>query len=106
MQVTELKDRLRQLLAKKRCTQKEIVLVCGVSNQAVNGWLSGTQPKPEHIARMSAYLGVSSDYLANGTMTLRRTLQVEALMAEIPTLTDEDIDVIVMMAIHLNKPRT
>lgn len=55
---------------------------------------------------MSAYLGVSSDYLANGTMTLRRTLQVEALMAEIPTLTDEDIDVIVMMAIHLNKVRT
>ena len=106
MQVGELKDRLRQLLARKRCTQKEIALVCGVSNQAVNGWLSGSKPKPGHIAIMSAYLGVSSDYLANGHVALARTLKIEALMAEIPTLTDEEINTLVIVAKQLNKPRS
>lgn len=55
---------------------------------------------------MSAYLGVSSDYLANGKTSLARAVVVEALMAEVPTLTDDDLNVLVMLAKHLNKPRT
>lgn len=55
---------------------------------------------------MAAYLGVSSDYLANGHVALARTLKIEALMAEIPTLTDEEINTLVIVAKQLNKPRS
>lgn len=104
--VAELKDRLRQLLSKKRCTHKEIALECGVSTQAVSGWLAGTQPKPKHLASLAAYLGVTTDYLVSGDGTLGRKLQIEALMAELPTLDDDDIKLLVMTAQRLNRRRT
>lgn len=104
--VAELKDRLRSLQAKDRRTLKEIALACGVTPQAVGGWLKGSRPRSKHIASLAAFFGVSVDYLVHGTGTLGRKIALEELMVEASELDYADIKALVMLARHLNGRKT
>jgi len=104
--VAELKDRLRSLQAKDRRTLKEIALACGVTPQAVGGWLKGSRPRRKHIASLAAFFDVTVDYLKNGPSPIGRQMALEELMAEAAALDHDDIKALVMMARHLNQRKT
>lgn len=104
--MAELKDRLRSLQAKDRRTLKEIALACGVTPQAVGGWLKGSRPRRKHLASLAAFFNVSVDYLLHGSGSLGRTIALEELMAEASELDYQDIKALVMMARHLNSRKT
>ena len=101
--MAELKNRLRSLQAKDRRTLKEIALACGVTHQAVAGWLQGSRPRRKHIASLAAFFDVPVDYLMHGTGTLGRKIALDELMTEASDLDYEDIKALVMMAKHLNR---
>lgn len=44
-----------------------VAKACGVTKEAVYGWLSGSHPYPRTIARLCAKLGVSQTWLEDGT---------------------------------------
>lgn len=104
--MAELKDRLRSLQAKDRRTLKEIALACGVSPQAVGGWLKGSRPRNKHLASLAAFFKVSVDYLVHGDNSVGRRIALDELMIEASELDYIDIKALVIMARHLNSRKT
>ncbi|BAK75795.1 transcriptional regulator, XRE family [Pseudogulbenkiania sp. NH8B] len=90
-------DRLRKIKRKRGVTAKEIAAECRVSMQTVYGWLKDTMPKNSNLATLSAYFGVSSDWLAHGITTPDRAAMVHELRAMLPNLSDDQIRVTVMI---------
>lgn len=60
-------ERLHQLRRKRGISQEELANIVGVSRQAVQKWESGaSQPNMDNLVAISAYFGVSLDYLLKG----------------------------------------
>ncbi|MBR0365741.1 MAG: helix-turn-helix transcriptional regulator [Clostridia bacterium] len=61
-------DRIFFLLNEKGITQNEFAAAIGVRKQAVTEWKNGTTKSyMKYIDKIAAFLGVSVDYLLNGT---------------------------------------
>lgn len=59
-----LAQRLKELRAENKMSQKELATRLFVSQQAVGKWETGkATPNPETIAKMSEIFGVSTDYI-------------------------------------------
>lgn len=90
-------DRLRKLKRKHGVTAKEIAAECNVSLQTVYAWLKCTMPNNSNLANLSAFFGVSSDWLANGITSPDRDDLVHQLHAMLPHLSNDQLKVTVML---------
>ncbi|MFR5809521.1 MAG: helix-turn-helix domain-containing protein, partial [Flavonifractor plautii] len=60
-------ERLYQLRRERGISQEELANIIGVSRQAVQKWESGaSQPNMDNLVAISAYFGVTLDYLLKG----------------------------------------
>ena len=60
-------ERLNRLRKERGMSQEELAEIVGVSRQAVQKWESGaSQPNMENLVAISAYFGVTLDYLLKG----------------------------------------
>lgn len=59
-----LGDRIRELRTKRGMTQKELADILGVTDAAIGMWENARrEPDVEHIKKMAAIFGVTTDYL-------------------------------------------
>lgn len=67
--MTTWNQRLNQALEAKNKTASQLSRACDVSAASVNKWLSGVTSKPKYddVMNISRFLGISSDWLMNGT---------------------------------------
>lgn len=86
-----MEQRLRELKNNRRVTAKEIARACGVSPQAVQSWLSGKSPRSNHLASLSAYFGVTVDYLAHGERDAQRAEIEQELAQLLPQLNTKQL---------------
>lgn len=77
----ELLDRHPQTKAKT--TLKELGESCGIRQQTVSLYKNGeTQPTPETLVKISAYFGVSIDYLLTGVSSQNKSINEELGLSE------------------------
>ena len=55
--------RLREILSKKKITQRELAQRLAVSEGGVANWMNGTMPSVSRLIEICSFLDVSSDYL-------------------------------------------
>lgn len=95
--MTNFSNRLRKLKRQRGVTAKEIAAACQVSMQTVYGWLKDTMPKNNNLLSLSAYFGVSPDWLANGETSPARTAMVHELTTLLPQLSDQQLHATVVL---------
>jgi transcriptional regulator with XRE-family HTH domain len=96
--------RLRHLKQRDRIIAKEIARACGVSVQAVFGWLSGTSmPKPQNVVALAKMFGVSSDHLINGDADSVRAESLDLIRAALPTLSNDKLELLAKVAVEFSK---
>lgn len=60
----ECRFRLFKAIEKRGCTRKELCISIGITQQALNSYLSGYRaPKASVLAPMAEYLGVTMEWL-------------------------------------------
>lgn len=81
-------DRIKELRKKHRYTQKEIGVMCGVSDISVYNWEKNrVEPNVDTLCRLADIFGVSVDYL------LGRTVNVEVKNEAPPALAEGEAEV-------------
>lgn len=96
-----LEHRLRALKNERRVTAKEIARGCGVSPQSVQNWLSGKTPRSKHLASLSSYFGVSTDYLVHGERDAQREGIEQELAKLLPQLSTSQIYAVLIIVREL-----
>lgn len=96
-------ERLRKLKKKRRVTAKEIARACQVAPQSVYGWLNDVSPRSIHMASLSSFFGVTTDWLVNGNQSPTRTEIVRELREIIPQLTEAELRALLAVAREFSK---
>lgn len=96
--MTNLQIRLRRLKRQRGVSVKQIALACGVSQQAVHGWLKGVHPKPVHLSRLLSFFDIPAEWLMAVEAGSEREVLIDELRWLVPHLTDDHIKAIVMTA--------
>lgn len=61
-------ENINIILKKENLQQKELAIYLGIAPSTLNGWLKlGRSIPSEYLIRISEFLGVSVEYLLNGT---------------------------------------
>lgn len=61
-------ERILKILDKKGISKNKMLTELGLAKNSFNNWISrGTSPSGETMQKIANYLGVSVDYLLNGT---------------------------------------
>lgn len=102
----EFPHSLRKLKRRRSLTAKQIASACGVSTQTVYGWLNGKMPRINHLNSLSAYLGVSKDYLLHGDNPEDVSRLLAELNAILPHLTQSQLYALVVVAREMNAQKT
>lgn len=78
-------ERLYRLRRERGISQEELANIVGVSRQAVQKWESGaSQPNMDNLVAISAYFGVTLDYLLKGEESASSAFQPETADPCIP----------------------
>lgn len=96
--MTNLEHRLRRLKRQRGVSIKQIALACGVSPQAVHGWLKGVQPKPIHLSRLLSFFDVSAEWLMAVETGSEREMLIDELRWLVPHLSDDHLKALLATA--------
>lgn len=84
-----ISQRIKELRAEKKVSQKELASQLFISPQAISKWeRNEATPNPEAITKMAEILGVSADYL------LGRTDQKEKLPTGSEELSNAEVELV------------
>lgn len=90
-------DRIKSLREKQNKTQSELAKQLGITRSSVNAWEMGISvPSTQYIVELAQIFHVSTDYLlgVNTTSTI-----------SVAGLTDQDIEIVNSLILHLKKIR-
>ena len=90
-------DRIKNLREQQNLTQSELAKQLGITRSSVNAWEMGISvPSTQYIVELANIFHVSTDYLlgVNTTATI-----------SVAGLSDEDIELLNNIAIHLKKSK-
>ena len=90
-------DRIKSLREKTNKTQSELAKQLGITRSSVNAWEMGISvPSTQYIVELASIFHVSTDYLlgVNATSTI-----------SVAGLTDQDIEIVNSLILHLKNIR-
>lgn len=76
----ELAERLQRALAEARISQTNLAQACGVTRQAVHGWLTDGRIGKHHLPTISALTGKGLEYFLVGLKIYRRLVAVAVIL--------------------------
>ncbi len=85
----ELHKNLRTLIEREGITASQLSRACNVSNQTLNNWLNGQEPRNlMHLKQIADYFGVTVDFLLYET-NIKKTCLKKKLIEPIEEFEDE-----------------
>ena len=90
-------DRIKSLREKQGKTQSELARQLGITRSSVNAWEMGISvPSTQYIVELAQIFHVSTDYLLGVN---------ESATVSVAGLTEEDVEVICNLILHLQKKK-
>ena len=81
---SNFKNRLAKLIEQRGLTLSEVAKGSDISKSQIHNYLTGCEPSMSKLSQLSAFFGVSIDYLVNGTKpSVDKEPVVEVIQAEI-----------------------
>jgi len=90
-------DRIKSLREKQGKTQSELARQLGITRSSVNAWEMGVSvPSTQYIVELAQIFRVSTDYLLGVN---------ESATVSVAGLTEEDVEVICNLILHLRRKK-
>jgi transcriptional regulator with XRE-family HTH domain len=74
LEMQMIAERLKEAISKSGIKKTDIATACGVSDQAVTGWLKTGRVHKKHVPKLAALTGVSTDWLLTGKESTKLSL--------------------------------